>query len=292
MSTKIFNGYKIPSMTLPELFNFMFEFRDRVRPVLTRLILQRTAEICAGVINAAALDLPTPFLDNDRTIQAIMNNRTKIAPWWFANSYLTHKQDEIERTHIRDPQNDFSCNLTIHLIPGGNSYKLLVLLFTEQKEFEKLWNLTPGVEHYEYFNNTDRPKEISKEEWKVRELDWESALQAGVPALAGLQFDTCANKPMFGTFNNILEYIPPVKERAKNLAVDEVFRHFCRTKYAKLDSYQLVSAMRDFKDYLKTSKGKSSVNERASVIAVFLPEITTEILTREVTVKIPEKPVA
>lgn len=71
---------------------------------------------------------------------------------------LNNKAKEAEQSARRiDSEFDFKTSICLFPIRG----KILVMLFTQQEAFKNTWSSIEGVEPYPYWNNTDRPEDIS-----------------------------------------------------------------------------------------------------------------------------------
>lgn len=152
MSVKIYNGYTLPNYTLQELLQFCREAKK--------------------VIEDTVKEHARSFCKTDYYIKNYVE--------------LLDRAMHVKRTGQRDPLVDVSFDVTFFPIKN----KLLAITFMDNKTLEKAWESLKGVEEYSYWNNTDKPEEVSKADWKNRENDWNEALLDGdaVPSKNGFSF--------------------------------------------------------------------------------------------------------
>lgn len=204
MSTKIFNGYCMFSCSLQELQSFSMELRHKIQEELINLYYKKILEI-------------STFEHDKATIASFPTQPLKTNLLWKAQSKIQSKFYEIQRTQIRNPSFDFSFDLT--LIPIKD--KILIMIFTEQESFKKVFLSFPQIIPYPYFNNCDKPTTISNKEWKTREKEWDTALLPyDIPALQGFSVE-CVNYLPLVFAENLKTYehlIPTLEERIHKIA--------------------------------------------------------------------------
>ena len=120
-------------------------------------------------------------------------------PMRYARDLVLEMQREVSTKGVRNPLVDFEFQLS--LMPyQGHVYGII---YTEQKEWSDIWMKRPGVVDYSYWNNSDRPDEISDQEWDNRGKVWSAILDGhplGIPAMLGF------------TAACTLEHVWPLKE--------------------------------------------------------------------------------
>jgi len=137
MSTKIYNGYKLPLMSIQEVQTLMLELREKVLAEMKQACSKILFEHATRLIDAHALGLTlSPTLDLDE----VKNN--KGVPFVMAIGRATLRQKKVRETQIRDPSYDFDCDISI--IPCED--KLLAIFFTEHNEYVKIWESFEQVE--------------------------------------------------------------------------------------------------------------------------------------------------
>lgn len=81
------------------------------------------------------------------------------------------------------------CSAEIIFIPTKNAIFALTFWEHGNKVYDSIWSRQPEVKYWGYWNNTDKPREISKKIWEERRKDWETCLPGvGIPTDSGFSF--------------------------------------------------------------------------------------------------------
>lgn len=188
MSTKIYNGLKLPNMSVFELNEMYKILRSKLIPLAQQEYYKFIAKIYQAAyvypklgINICEYDIDMKNLpheaDNDEILLFAKReaceiiNKTRNAVLW-ADA---------------EPDADFEVSLSILpisdailCIPSANNSIL-------SKELKALLIDYFHVEEYGYWDNTDMPDELTEDEWNKRREDWNKALPdaLGVPRQNG-----------------------------------------------------------------------------------------------------------
>ena len=116
-------------------------------------------------------------------------NKYKYIPSELADSLYFYIEELIKQhsTSLSIFENafDFKCNL--ELLPIKD--KTLFMLYTQKKEYQSIFGYVdkddiehssekyPQISPYMYYNNSDRPNTLTKEEWDNRRENWNKALR-------------------------------------------------------------------------------------------------------------------
>lgn len=285
MSTKIFNGYMLgfPAMTdIWVLDQWASVFRRRIANMEGYLRAKLFATVAATLVDRIAL------LDDPKRLLSIVNELTDEnaktpsdhrTPFMVAFEHVANHEKKARETQMRDPFYDFECNVQILHVPGRNI--LLAMLFTEQEAYRILWRRMPHVQEYAYWNNTDRPSYLTDEEWDRRRRDWDKALgEDGIPSLHGFGIDY---HHVYGhpDFEQILQRMPTSRWRIRQSAGEKLFREWLNGR--ELTASNLFAMEREFKKWLKSTKGRLAAVKMRRKVAGRLPkEITEEMLLTSV----------
>ena len=207
MSTKIYNGYKIPK-SLDVLQDFIIDFRNKAEEIVLNDLTKLTAEMTSYNVDRFFFNsLKEPELA-DSALQKVMR-------------LIDDEYSKIKKTKQRNPTYDFECEVSV-LVPK-ESDKILLLLFTEKQNIKSLFESYEFIEEYCYWNNSDKPNDISESDWKQREIDWNKALPgSGVPARNGLSFELIGEwLPMFDA-SEVIKNMPSFEDRCKKVAKERV----------------------------------------------------------------------
>ncbi len=285
MSTKIFNGYSLgfPATTpIYEIDRWAKLLRARISNVEQYLRAKLFADLAARLIDQIAL------LDSPKYLLPIVNGMTDEetatlsdlqTPYMVVFENISKHEKKIRVTQERDPLYDFECNVQILHVPGRNI--LLAMLFAEQEAYRILWRRMPHVQEYAYWNNTDQPSYLTDEQWDRRRRDWDKALgEDAIPSLHGFGID-CHHVYGHPDLERILRRMPTLRSRVRQSAGDRLFHE--RLDGRELTASNLFAMERDFKKWLKSTKGRLAAVKMRHDIAERLPkEITREILMTSV----------
>lgn len=111
---------------------------------------------------------------------------------------------------------DFGCSVRVFPIHD----KILGMYFTQKSELSDIILSHKNIIDYHYQNQTDKPDDISDEEWNLRERDWDKALPGlGIPLMHGFSTDLFRHE--FIDFQDMVRYslsdAPSIEERARNI---------------------------------------------------------------------------
>ena len=149
MSTKIFNGYSMPLCSLQELQKFSMDLRHKIQEEMLNLYYKKILEI-------------STFEHDKITIASSPIQPSKGNILWKVQSKIQSKFYEIERTQIRNPSFDFSFDLSFLPIED----KILIMIFTEQDSYKKIFLSFPQTTAYPYFDNCDQPQQFQTKNGK------------------------------------------------------------------------------------------------------------------------------
>jgi hypothetical protein len=181
MSTKIYNGFRIPMMPIKKLHGHLAALRsvchDYAEREIARVAYRHMVVLAdnrlLGLLNSKEDPTASPFSS-------------------VAMDLLKRAGDVKHAGARRDPEIDFG--FEICLIPLKGYY--LGMYFGEHKKFiDKLYEMIPGAHEYHYQNSTDKPDEISDRHWRKRKNDWDAALPGyAAPIDAGFMCTLCNPK--------------------------------------------------------------------------------------------------
>ncbi|MFF2532243.1 hypothetical protein ACFVS2_25370 [Brevibacillus sp. NPDC058079] len=303
MSTKIYHGYTLPLMTVKELTEFTKSFRKKVEgkaiELLTKFLANEVAEMVddLGILNEN--DYCTRHVLFEKEIDLLMQERKleekgikleekdkvklSVDAYTYRSIYtVTYRKAEerykkIQRTQHRDPDVDFDCSACF--IPLED--KIVALFYSEQKELQELWEACEEVSYYGYWDNGIPDEDVSKEEWKKREQDWEEALPGiGIPLENGLNADFIKGFPGLHvvSLENIVKQIPPLEQRAKRVSEELVLDRKFKELLASDPSEEpnRMSVYHATRRWMRTDQGKQALQDEMKNVRPLLVETITK----------------
>ncbi len=184
MSTKIYNGYKFDKdYSLRELDNLLTGVRKPIRVQVLKDFFGQILREFVFVYDCYCTfgeDAVVKRMKNFENVEVKTPIKWSVIFFEIAN-FFEHKKNEAEKSSYRNPFFDFTCE--VHILPIKD--KILFLYYGEKRELQEILESFPFVQEYIFQNQTDKPDEISDEEWEQREKDWEDAIIDYVPANHG-----------------------------------------------------------------------------------------------------------
>lgn len=275
MSTKIYNGYKLKNMSLLKLQGFTMRVREAMEKVGDVLYYNTLAAMCANLLDQQVL------LPEDKFKAFLKSNGVELKyfkfPLLIAFELIRDWQQKVEHTQERDPEVDFNCELVIYPIGG----KLLMQLFAERKEYREALEAFPEVTPYPYWNNTDRPDDISERQWDKRCEDWNKALgETGIPSLQGFGVKCVLNRFLPDNMEKVLENMPSYERRVNHHASNFIIKGYYN-KHHKSDD-KSFGVYRAAVKYLESEQGQKEFEaEKQRISALLKPCYTKEDLTKK-----------
>ena len=265
MSTKIYDGFRMKNLDANKLVEFINETRTLMLPVINEKFCESVVNINRKII-FQCIEMSSRYDGSQEVTDEIL----KQLRYWYENSSskevackgmrdTKRMMDELSYEFVGGVENiaigicksetaiermifskDLRCNLAFlkgdedHLlfIPFGDAF---CGYLREAVKSGSEYAAKYGIEEYGYWNNTDKPDNISKEEWNYRDKLWREALPGiGRPVECGIcTTEIIDQDKLFNIFcigddgraAHILEMMPSVeeilREYAHKVAVDD-----------------------------------------------------------------------
>lgn len=148
MSTKIYKGFKIKTNSFSEVLSIIQNFRPWINKEAEKL-----------------MDRFMENLDKSRNGPTEDPVKAKVDNYMI---WLDFREKILRQKKLRMPNVD--TDFSVSLIPHNG--ELLGIVYTAHQTWFDEWCKQPKIQEYCYWNNTDKPDEISDEEWEAREKTW------------------------------------------------------------------------------------------------------------------------
>lgn len=261
MSTKIYNGHKIYVETLEELHDFNSRMRRRLKEKAEKRTAQKESEWLA-------------LYHDHYQVTGLFHDLTTGKNEYSLNNILSLVRSNL--ADITRKQNTFEwC-----IFPSVFATRLLAMVFCNHFTLREGDFKDSQVKYYGYWDNTNRPKGLSKKEWEIRESDWNYALgKLSIPCEAGMTVSLAADWNIPMRFDKPKARLPSRDKRIQNLTnyfVNQVAQY--RLFERKIDARGPV-----FSAFIEEKEKLSSVkDEFASIIAEKISEkIDNNLLTEK-----------
>jgi len=268
VSTKIHHGWRLEGVTMPKLLKRLIKLRDAVQKIASQKVARKKAERVACLLDSMRIRGRRFSLPKEK------------APWRGA-CVLTYVggqlDDDIHKSYnsLSRSTTDYQCNVTVH--PIGHLDLLLLLFDNDNSEYREAFENLVRAKPFPYWNNTDRPDDLSESEWDARGALWHKAFGTGVPAENGYSFDCMVELSMpIPTIPEILAAAPSVSvrrtEQAEQWAAVQLYRNI---RENKADFGSFVTAYRLMRT---TPKGRELVKRRRKEIRKAVRRLTKNCL--------------
>jgi hypothetical protein len=273
MSTKIYNGYMINRiLTFQQAKDMIRPFQEKVRGICRRKVATQAAGIASAIIDRRCLSLPT---EADKPPAA--------GAGFYAFNAILQGYGKSRQEHARS-EYDYECEVTF--LPCRR--RTLLLLFSEQEEYDEEFARIGKVREYAYYNNTDPPEGFRKGEgyrrWQERGKDWDEALGSDPPIVRGFNIQCLGELGLpIPMYKDMLAYMPTFRDRVRSQALGA-----CLTEKAKELEYEEGEPLppnwggtwAEVTKWIRTSEGKEEMRRQEEAIRTKLkPEITSEDLS-------------
>jgi hypothetical protein len=187
VSTKIHHGYRIDDRLLDER-SFVAAARGVFGPAYEADYLTVAVELASFVADCRAID---PARDLDIGAAAIgagdpIAASNPLPPLLIADQVMARMQRAIAESGHRNPTFDFGCEIVLLRDLAGDG-ALYALLYTERRSYTRQWESLRAVTPHPYWNTTDRPDDVTDDEWEQRRCTWNRLLPGyDPPSIRGL----------------------------------------------------------------------------------------------------------
>jgi hypothetical protein len=189
MSTTIYNGKRLPEMSVYELNEFYKRLRGELIPMAKREYYKLIVKVCQEIyVYLQTGEYPGHY---DLNLNEIKENRQAFKS--NAKDMLIYAQDFVNNTVRKtsaavftyDSESDADFDVSLVVIPIDD--KILCMPYANHGVLYDALTNRSELSDYGYWNNTDKPKDISESEWEQRKHDWDKALpRIGVPKENGI----------------------------------------------------------------------------------------------------------
>lgn len=254
MSTKIYGGFRMRTSSLRAAWREAEAFRSEVRAMAA------TAQ--QSWLAARAAHLAVDPKGHAHTESPLVR----------AKAEMLEAHSGAEHDSRRSPVHDWGVEIVF--LPGRRG--LYGIMYAEQSVVHTAWLSRPSVRPYAYWNNTDRPDDVSDREWARRERTWDLLLPgATAPAAAGLTVTIpIPTEWMSLTGHDLASHLPSRESLAARLAADAIRDE----AYAHRHDLSVGQLMQQVRRVMDAPDWADRVAARTQEVLATLPMITPELL--------------
>jgi hypothetical protein len=201
--------------------------------------------------------------------------------------------DSLKKAKLGDSMSAVNFNAEVFLYPvrSGNRRYVLGSYFMGNGVLTEWFLNLPFIEEFGYWNNTDRPDEVTEREWSHRSKLWHEAFpgfESPVEAGASIQL----SPPSAGwcsETSQVLAKVRPIAVRARELASEQISGKrmtVLRQKYVAEggddNTFDIWGALRDANQYAK-NEGKADVERLTEKFIPLMHDLSkTDIWGRDI----------
>lgn len=178
-----------------------------------------------------------------------------------------------EAKGLRHPETDFEFLLTLMPFEG----RLYGIVRTERHQWLAEYVSSPGICEFDYWDDTDRPAEITGTDWSERRRIWLGARQLR----PGLSLDY-SSEPGVPSEEEILAALPSFEYRLDRAARDRTRDYYVRDVANVRDGAgmtELISAANRANEWIQSPLGQIEfARERDRISAILPKDVTVEML--------------
>lgn len=175
MSTKIANGYRLPTEHLPQ---FVAAANTALHTMFVDLFRQLTATTADRLIREVSADQVAT--DGDQRDGTVRLKR-------LVEKVVRAEAARGEASPMHDDR-DVSCAYTAVFDPADRQWVYL-LLYPQHPAYQPVWDDLAHVEEFAYWNDVDQPDHVTDVEWQQRRDRWTSVLGRRPPGHVGLTYE-------------------------------------------------------------------------------------------------------
>ena len=214
--------------------------------------------------------------------------------------YISNKCQKIDISNIEDTSFDFISQLclfpkddfTLFLAYGDDLDDLLYTICKSRKNKDKAFRNKFGLEYYGYWNNTDKPKNISIKEWSKRCFDWK--VIKGIPSLSGISIEILPYKAFFNKVFRLNKdiisgkYFIKKEDNAFEIAKSKIKDSYIKERITDTNVSSIIKLSEEFNELLNNDvKIKEEFNKEYKYLESILMDIDREKILTVVTDLLP-----
>ena len=263
MSIKIYNGIILKNKNLNETLPLILKIRKKCEEIKKRKEESLYINLMTKILDNQKINMESP---KEICKRYELPKFKQITPILAAEIIIKNRIKNIKLKNERDPAVDFECNIS--LIPSGND--TLGTIFTECSEMTEHILKLEEIEEYNYWDNTDKPENISEKIWEKRYSKWKEATNFKAPSESGLTAEiTSINSNIHNiSFKNApqekLSVI--IKRHIESAIYDEYYKNTTNK-----DS-NIWKIMKEAVKWGKTEEGRAFSNLKTKELQEILPE--------------------
>lgn len=234
MSTSITNGYNFGEQ---DVFTLSRAIRELFKPVLLEAIHSHPVANAVEMYDKLQSGNEKLIQEVYRAAKALGIDDSEPLTWFDLYRVAVDKDRQDE---FWDPQHEH--NLEVAYLKDEKTENIFVLVYGS-RESREYFDSVYSEHEYFYWNNTDRPKELSEAEWDERKATWDRLVGYNSPKVSGLTMtvmDSYEIAPRLAYYEDGNSFrLPDMESRVRVLARNLVAAEFVGPEQDKDKPYDM-----------------------------------------------------
>lgn len=274
MSTKIYTGFALPSLTTKRALNLLGSLRPAIQALVDQkhrsLLSERIVEYVDGYVLARHLK---------EALSPAVAERANQTAYFECTGRLQEEQEKCRGGFRREPLIDCDVELGLYMLP--KSGKMVGIVHEERVGALEYLLTVPDITEFAYFNNTDRPDELSAREWSRRARIWTQVLRDKESAHFSMRWQPEPTMP-----RDLKPYIPSLADRARRAATNYVTNEQLNKHWPVEERNDFSGAMRVLGKVERELKiAESDLSKQVAILSgqftpLLVPDLGEHLLTK------------
>lgn len=253
MSTKIYDGVRIEVASAYELTQLVKSIRERLLPIAQQEYYKALAKMLeqAYAYQKYQVNLDGGLQNFTEIKDTAPDSLVSVLSQTARQTINANKSAQTILEFVREL--DFDVKLMVFALPDG---RFLGIPYAENSALFNALMETPEIKEYGYWDNTDKPTEISKKAWKKRKDDWNLALPGiGVPLEEGFEYKIVSSDVHVRTYLSktvpLVPYYTPNAEYKRQIATQIIREKKYKEFLPEYGEDRAMTVLLHVSDYIK-----------------------------------------
>lgn len=273
MSTKIYNAIALGARDIDTLMDQVEAWQKKVTELHAARMTELVTDLAVGIFDRAWLkaqgntrgESTAHVLDHDQT-----EPDGPSCPIRQALDSVWNRQRKIRETLVRDPRVDLDFEFFLFRDRG----LWYAQARCEQSGWIKEWAAHFEGTEFDYWDNSDHPKNLSAKEWQERGEAWDRMVGRQPPARRGLTVSS-VDLAHIPSADVVTAAQISLETRANRLAKSRLM-NAALAGLSQPRMSDIVRAMSDHKDWLETKDGSAALAEAVATASAELKPVLTK----------------
>ena len=172
MSTKIYNGFKFKTNDMISVLHYLMDLREPAKERIKESMKQNVARVYTEFCDTKCIGKEDFQLYRNNSWNPI-KDLDELRNFIIAEYKIVKSSKENNMNNF----DDYGYEIMVYPKIGIVDQEILGVPFYNARCFDKLLESKKWYKSYGYWDNTDKPRHVTKEAWKQREQDWDEVFK-------------------------------------------------------------------------------------------------------------------